>query len=62
MPLFRGNGERVNATYSQKREMGGLFKTICMESRTEGASPTEMMNCMHTDLQIEVKKWLLTDD
>ena len=33
-----------------------------MGSRTEGAYPPEMMNCMHTDFQIEVEKWLLVDD
>ena len=36
--------------------MGGLFDPICMGSSTEGASSPEMMNRMHTDLQIEVEK------
>ena len=42
--------------------MGGLFESICMGSSTEGASPPEMMNWMHTDLQIEFEKRLLIDD
>ena len=42
--------------------MGRLFNPICMGSSTEGASPPEMMNWMHADLQIEVEKWLLVDD
>ena len=46
----------------QKGEMGSLFDTVCMESSTEGASPPEMMNCMHADLQIEVEKRILVDD
>ena len=33
-----------------------------MGSSTEGASPPEIMNWMHPDLQIEVEKWLLIDD
>ena len=35
--------------------MGRLFNPICMGSSTEGASPPEMMNWMHADLQIEVE-------
>ena len=42
--------------------MGGLFEPICVVSNTEGASPPEMMNWMHADLQIEVEKRLLVDD
>ena len=49
-------------TNHQKGEMGGLFKTICMGSSTEGASPPEMMNRIHADLQIEVEKRHLIDD
>ena len=41
--------------------MGGLFDPIGMGSITEGASPPEMMNWMHADLQIEVEKRLLVD-
>ena len=42
--------------------MGGLFETICIGSSTEGASPPEIMNWMHADLQIEVEKLHLIDD
>ena len=42
--------------------MGGLFDPICMLSSMEGESPPEMMNWMHTDFQIEVKKRHLVDD
>ena len=45
-----------------KGEMDGLFEPIGMGSCMEGASPPEMMNCMHADLQIEVEKWILVDD
>ena len=47
---------------TQKGEIGGLFDTICMGSSTEGASPPEMLNWMHADLEIEVEKRLLVDD
>ena len=42
--------------------MGGLLYPIVMVSITEGEFPPEMMDLMHADLQIEVEKWLLTDD
>ena len=42
--------------------MDGLLEPIRMQSSTEGASPPEKMNWMHTDLQIEVEKRLLIDD
>ena len=42
--------------------MGGLFELISMQSSMEGASPPEIMNWMHADLQIEVEKQLLVDD
>ena len=43
-------------------EISGLFNPICMISSTEGESPPEMMNWIHTNLQIEVEKRLLIDD
>ena len=40
--------------------MGGLFELIGIGSSTEVAYPTEIMNWMHADFQIEVENGFLS--